>query len=115
MGSTERAALLTISDAAAERIKHLVETSETPVSGLRVSLSTKGCNGMSYVFEYAEEKKALDELIVHNGANIFVDPAAIMFIFGSEMDFVEDTLESRFVFNNPNESSRCGCGESFNI
>jgi len=115
MGSTQRAALLSITDAAADRIKHLVATSEKPVAGLRVSLSTKGCNGMSYVFEYAEEKMALDELIEYNGANVFVDPAAIMFIFGSEMDYVEDRLESRFVFSNPNEAGRCGCGESFSI
>ncbi len=107
--------LLTITDAAAERVKHLVEHSDKPVIGLRVGVSSKGCSGLSYVFEYAEEKKGLEEEIEAKGVRIFVDPAAVMFIMGSEMDYVEDTLQSGFVFTNPNAQSVCGCGESFSV
>jgi iron-sulfur cluster assembly accessory protein len=107
--------ILTITDTAAERIKTLVGKSDTEVIGLRVAISTKGCSGLSYVFEYASEKKKLEEEVSVKGVRIFVDPAAIMFIIGSEMDYVEDRLQSGFVFTNPNETSRCGCGESFSV
>jgi len=107
--------MLTVTDAAAERIRHLVENSDKPVAGLRVGVNSKGCSGLSYVFEYAEEKKKLEEEIETKGVKIFVDPAAIMFLIGSEMDYVEDRLESRFVFSNPNAKNVCGCGESFSI
>lgn len=107
--------LLTLTDAAAERVKSLMQNADEPVAGLRVSVSTKGCSGMSYVFEYATEKKKLEEEIVDKGVRIFVDPAAVMFLIGSEMDYQEDKLRSGFVFNNPNETGRCGCGESFSV
>ena len=107
--------ILTITDTAAKRVKALVEKSDTPVVGLRVGVATKGCSGLSYVFEYAAEKKGLEEEVNTKGVRIFVDPAAIMFIIGSEMDYVEDKLQNGFVFSNPNESSRCGCGESFSV
>jgi iron-sulfur cluster assembly protein len=107
--------ILTITDTAAERVKTLVGKSDTEVIGLRVGISTKGCSGLSYVFEYASEKKKLEEEVSVKGVRIFVDPAAIMFIIGSEMDYVEDRLQSGFVFTNPNETSRCGCGESFSV
>ena len=107
--------ILTITDTAAERVKTLVGKSDTEVIGLRVGISTKGCSGLSYVFEYASEKKKLEEEVSVKGVCIFVDPAAIMFIIGSEMDYVEDRLQSGFVFTNPNETSRCGCGESFSV
>lgn len=107
--------ILTLTDAAAERVKTLMENADEPVVGLRVGISTKGCSGMSYVFEYATEKKKLEEEIVDKGVRVFVDPAAVMFLIGAEMDYQEDKLRSGFVFNNPNETSRCGCGESFSV
>jgi len=107
--------ILTITDTAADRVKTLVGKGDSEVIGLRVAVSTKGCSGLSYVFEYATEKKKLEEEVAAKGVRIFVDPAAIMFIMGSEMDFVEDRLQSGFVFSNPNETSRCGCGESFSV
>ena len=107
--------LITMTDAAVGRIKELMEISETPVAGLRVGVSTKGCSGLSYVFEYAEEKKGLEEEVSVDGARVFVDAAAIMFLIGSEMDYVEDKLESKFTFTNPNATNVCGCGESFSV
>lgn len=112
---TERAQLLTLTDAAAERVKSLMAKSDKPVTGLRVGVSSKGCSGMSYVFEYAEEKVGLEEEVESKGVKIFIDPMAVMFIMGSEMDYKEDKLQSGFVFNNPNAKNVCGCGESFSV
>ncbi|HAD86766.1 MAG TPA: Fe-S cluster assembly scaffold SufA, partial [Rhodospirillaceae bacterium] len=84
-------------------------------AGVRVGIRTKGCSGMSYTLEFADEKNEFDEVVEDKGVRIFIDPKATMFIIGTEMDFVEDKLESGFVFNNPNEKGRCGCGESFHI
>jgi len=107
--------MITMTDAAAERVKTLLNNSDEPVLGLRVGVSTKGCSGMSYVFEYAAEKKPFEEEIETKGVKVFIDPMATMYLVGAEMDYVEDTLKSGFVFNNPNEKSRCGCGESFSV
>ncbi len=107
--------LITLTDAAAERVKTLVQSSDAPVLGLRVGISTKGCSGMSYVFEYAKEKRPLEEEIEAKGVRVFIDPMATMYLVGAEMDYVEDKLKSGFVFSNPNEKSRCGCGESFSV
>ena len=111
----ERPPLLTLTDAAAERVKTLMAKSDKPVTGLRVGVSSKGCSGLSYVFEYAEEKVGLEEEVESKGVKIFVDPMAVMFIMGSEMDYKEDKLQSGFVFNNPNAKNVCGCGESFSV
>jgi len=107
--------LVTISDAAADRIKYLMSNSDKPVAGLRVGVNSRGCSGMSYVFEYAEKKKGLEEEIATKGVKLFIDSAAVMFLIGSEMDYVEDKLESKFVFSNPNAKNVCGCGESFSV
>lgn len=107
--------MITISEAAANRVKALIARSEKPVAGLRVGVNSRGCSGMSYVIEYAEEKKPFEEVIEDRGVKIFVDPTAIMFLIGSEMDYAEDKLQSGFVFRNPNEKGRCGCGESFHV
>ena len=104
-----------LTDAAADRVKELMARSDDPVLGLRVAVSTKGCSGMSYDIEYAREQKKFEEVVEDKGARVFIDPAAIMFLIGSEMDYVEDRFESRFVFSNPNEKGRCGCGESFHV
>ena len=107
--------MLTLTDAAADQVKKLIDDSDTPVIGLRVSVSSKGCSGLSYVFEYVEEKKKLEEEVESKGVKIFIDPMAIMFIMGSEMDYKQDRLQSGFVFNNPNAKNVCGCGESFSV
>lgn len=107
--------ILNLTDAAAERVKSLIDKSDKPVLGLRVGVSTRGCSGMSYVVEYADEKRPLEDVIEDKGVKIFIDPTAVMFLFGSTMDYVEDKFHAGFVFSNPNEKGRCGCGESFHI
>ena len=107
--------LITLTDAAADRVKVLIGSSDDPVLGLRVGINTKGCSGLSYVFEYAKEKRPLEEEIESKGVRVFIDPMATMYLVGAEMDYVEDKLKSGFVFSNPNEKSRCGCGESFSV
>jgi iron-sulfur cluster assembly protein len=86
-----------------------------PTAGIRIGVKSKGCSGMSYSVEYADAQGKFDEVIEAEGVRIFVDPTAIMFVIGSEMDYVEDKLQSGFVFKNPNEKGRCGCGESFHV
>jgi len=110
-----RAAVITLTDAAAARVKHLMAKSPSGTGGLRVGIKSKGCSGLSYSIEYATAKGAHDEVIEDKGVTIYVDPKATMFILGSEMDYVEDKLQSGFVFRNPNEKGRCGCGESFHV
>ncbi len=107
--------MMSITDHAAERVKALLASRGKPSAGVRVGIRTKGCSGMSYTLEFADDKNEFDEVIEDKGVRIFIDPKATMFIIGTEMDFVEDKLESGFVFNNPNEKGRCGCGESFHI
>lgn len=107
--------LITLTDAAANRVKELMAKSEEPVLGLRVGVSTKGCSGMSYVVEYAKEQRKLEDVVEDKGVKIFIEPTAVMFLLGSQMDYVEDKFQSGFVFTNPNEKGRCGCGESFHV
>src|SRR5215510_8920240 len=97
-----------LTDAAAERVKVLLARRDAPAAGLRIGVKSKGCSGLSYTIEYADAKNPLDEVVA-----IFIDPKATLFIIGSEVDYVEDKLQSGFVFRNPNEKGRCGCGESF--
>ena len=107
--------IITLTDAAAERIKALMARSDDPVLGLRVGITTKGCSGLSYKIEYAREKKQFEEKVEQDGVTLFIDPTAVMFLIGSEMDYREDKFQTGFVFSNPNESGRCGCGESFHV
>jgi iron-sulfur cluster assembly protein len=107
--------MITLTESAANRVKSLMDKAEKPVLGLRVGVRTVGCSGMSYFVEYAEEKKQFEEMVEDKGVKIFIDPTAIMFLMGSEMDYKEDKMQSGFVFNNPNEKGRCGCGESFHV
>ena len=109
------APMLTLTEAAAERVKHLISRSDKPVQGLRVGISTRGCSGLRYQVEYAEAKKQFEEVVEDKGVRIFIDPTAIMFLIGSQMDYVEDKFTTGFVFTNPNEKGRCGCGESFHV
>ena len=112
---TERPQMMTITDQAAERVKALLDSRGKPSAGVRVGIRTKGCSGMSYTLEFADDKNEFDEIVEDKGVRIYIDPKATMFTIGTEMDFVEDKLESGFVFQNPNEKGRCGCGESFHI
>ena len=108
--------ILTLTDAAADRVKRLMAAADgQDVLGLRVGVKTRGCSGLSYFVEYAKEQKKFEDVIEQKGVKIFIDPTATMFILGSEMDYQEDKFQSGFVFNNPNEASRCGCGESFSV
>ncbi len=106
---------LTLTDSAVSRVKSLMGRTEKPVLGLRVGVTTMGCNGHSYQVEYAEEERPLEEVVEQDGVKIYIDPLAMMYIFGSKMDYVEDKMQSGFVFENPNETGRCGCGESFSV
>ncbi len=112
---SERPVPMTLTDAAAEQVKALLAQRSTPVAGVRIGVRSKGCSGMSYTLEYAEEKGPFDEVVEDKGVTILIDPKATMFIIGTEMDFVRDKLNSGFVFRNPNEKGRCGCGESFHV
>lgn len=107
---------ITLTESAAARVRDLVAKSgEEGVLGLRVGIKNTGCSGLSYVIEYAKERKKFEDLVEDKGVKIFIDPTAVMFILGSEMDYKEDKMFSGFVFNNPNETGRCGCGESFSV
>lgn len=111
-------AMMTITDAAAERIKGLMGkagNSEKPVLGIRLGVKTRGCNGNAYEVEYATEEKPGDEIIEAKGIKIYVDASAQLMLFGTEMDYTEDKFQSGFSFKNPNEKGRCGCGESFHV
>ncbi|HEY9164218.1 MAG TPA: iron-sulfur cluster assembly accessory protein [Magnetovibrio sp.] len=101
--------------AALAQVKALLASRGKPSLGLRIGVRTKGCSGLSYTLEFADEKNPFDEEIQVDGITVLIDPKATMFILGTEMDYVEDKLESGFVFNNPNEKGRCGCGESFHV
>lgn len=107
--------VISVTDAAAERVKKLMAKSQGEVMGLRIGVKAKGCSGMSYSVEYAKERSPGDEVVEDKGVTLFIDPKATLFIIGSEMDYVEDKLQSGFVFRNPNEKGRCGCGESFHV
>ena len=109
------APIISITDAAAERVRQLLASRNKPAAGVRVGIRTKGCSGLSYTLEYADEKGAHDEVVEAKGVTVFIDPKATLFIIGTEMDYVADKLQSGFVFTNPNEKGRCGCGESFHV
>ena len=107
--------IIKLSDNAVVRIKEIMSTAEQKSLGLRISVKSGGCAGMSYVMEYAKEINPSDEIIEEKGVKVFVDAAAVMYLLGTEMDYKKEEFSSSFVFNNPNESERCGCGESFKI
>lgn len=104
--------VVTLTDAAAERIKAIVANAAEPVEGLRVGVKNGGCAGMSYVMEMAKAPSPGDEVVEDKGAKVFVDPKAVLFLLGTQMDFQVSKLSAQFVFNNPNQTSACGCGES---
>ena len=107
--------IIKLSDNAALRIKEIMSNAEKKAVGVRVGVKSGGCAGMSYVMEYAKEINPNDEIIEDKGVKLFVDPGAIMYLLGTEMDYKKEELSSSFIFKNPNETERCGCGESFKI
>jgi iron-sulfur cluster assembly protein len=107
-----RPQVMRLSDAAAARIKEIIAKSDRPFAGVRVGVKNGGCAGMSYTLEYAEKANPTDEVINDKGVTLLVDPKAVMFLLGTEMDYKVDKLSAQFVFNNPNQTSACGCGES---
>ncbi|MSO85461.1 MAG: iron-sulfur cluster assembly accessory protein [Rhodospirillales bacterium] len=106
---------MTVSPAAALKVKALLAGRGKPSAGIRIGIRTKGCSGMTYTLEFADARTSFDEVVEAEGVTILIDPKATMFILGTEMDYREDKLESGFTFTNPNEKGRCGCGESFHV
>lgn len=107
--------VMTLTDAAAERIREIVADAAEPVAGLRVGVKNGGCAGMAYTMEFAREAAPFDEVIEDKGVTVLVDPKAVLFLLGTEMDFRREKLSAGFVFNNPNQVGACGCGESVDI
>ena len=107
--------VITLSERAAARVKEIMAQAKEPIVGLRVGVASGGCVGMSYVMEYAKKANPNDEIIEDKGVKVLIDPKAIMYLLGTEMDYKKEELSSSFVFKNPNETERCGCGESFKI
>ena len=116
MGSAKsRFKVMTLTDAAAERVREIMAQAEKPMAGLRVGVKNGGCAGMSYTMEWAEAFNPSDEVIEDKGVTVVIDPKAVLFLLGTQMDFEESKLSSGFVFKNPNQTSACGCGESVAI
>jgi len=115
MTALDRPAPISVTTAAAARAKRLIEQADRPVIGIRVGIDTKGCSGFAYNVEYAEDHGKFEDVVEKDGVKFFVDPMAVMYLLGSELDYQETKMESGFVFNNPNETGRCGCGESFSV
>ena len=107
--------VIRLSDKAAKRIKYIMSKAENSAIGVRVGVKSGGCAGMSYVMEYAKEINPNEEIIDEKGVKVLIDPKAIIYLLGTEMDYKEEKFSSQFIFKNPNETERCGCGESFKI
>ena len=107
--------IITLSENAATRIKEIMTKAESNAVGVRVGVKSGGCAGMSYIMEYTKEINPSDEIIEDKGVKVFIDAAAVMYLLGTEMDYKKEEFSSSFVFKNPNETERCGCGESFKI
>ena len=110
-----RPQVMRLTDAAADRIKAVMAKAERPIAAVRVGVKNGGCAGMEYTMEYADAVKPTDEIVEEKGVKILVDPKAVLFLLGTEMDYKTDKLQAQFVFNNPNQTSACGCGESVQI
>ena len=110
-----RPQVMRLTDAAANRIREIMGKAETPVAGLRVGVRNGGCAGMAYTMEFADTARPTDEVVEDKGVRILIDPKAVLFLLGTEMDFRTEKLSAQFVFNNPNQTSACGCGESVEL
>jgi iron-sulfur cluster assembly protein len=110
-----RPQVMRVSDAAAERLREIMSQSDHPVAGLRVGVEKGGCAGMSYTMEYADAPNPHDEIIEEKGVRVFIDPKAVLYLLGTEMDYQVDKFTAGFVFNNPNQTASCGCGQSVEL
>jgi len=110
-----RPQVMRLSEAAAARIKELMAKSDRPIAGLRVGVKNGGCAGMEYTMEYVEKVGPADEVVEDRGVKLIIDPKAVLFLLGTEMDWKVEKLSSQFIFNNPNQTSACGCGESVSL
>jgi iron-sulfur cluster assembly protein len=110
-----RPQVMRLTDAAASRIKDILARTEKPIAGVRVGVKNGGCAGMSYTMEYAEQVNPTDEIVEDKGVRLLIDPKAVLFLLGTEMDYKTEKLSTQFVFNNPNQTSACGCGESVQL
>ena len=110
-----RPQVMSVTAAAAERVKALIDGRAKPTVGIRIGVRSKGCSGMSYTLEFADKQEPMDEVVETAGVKLLIDPKASLFLIGTEMDYAEEQLKSGFVFKNPNEKGRCGCGESFHV
>ena len=115
MARRPRPKVVTLTDAAATRMRAIMDAAEENYIGVRVSVKNGGCAGMEYDLQYATEAQPLDERVEENGVLILIDPKAILFLLGTEIDYVVDKLSAKFVFNNPNQTDACGCGESVTL
>ena len=113
--SRPRSQVMRLTEAAAERLKAVMASADRPIAAVRVGVKNGGCAGMSYYMEYAETSDSLDEVIEDNGVRIFIDPKAVLFLLGTEMDYKVEKLSAQFIFNNPNQTAACGCGESVQL
>ena len=107
--------IMSVTDAAAERVREIMQESETPVTGVRVGIKNAGCAGQAYTLDYVSEAVKGDDHVVDKGVNVYVEPKATLFLLGTVMDFEEDILKSGFTFKNPNQTDACGCGESVTL
>jgi iron-sulfur cluster assembly protein len=110
-----RPKVVTLTDRAAERVREILARAEKPYAGLRVGVKNGGCAGQEYVLDYAEAPEPLDEVVEDKGVTIYVEPKSVLFLIGSEIDFETSKLAAKFVFNNPNQTDACGCGDSVTI
>ncbi|MFN3523030.1 MAG: HesB/IscA family protein [Phenylobacterium sp.] len=110
-----RPKVVTLTERAAERVREIMDKAEKPYAGLRVGVKNGGCAGQEYVLEYAETADPLDEVVEDKGVRILIEPKAVLFLLGTEIDYETTRLAAKFVFRNPNETDACGCGESVTI
>jgi len=110
-----RPQVMSVTPAAAEQVKALIDKRGRETAGIRIGVRTKGCSGLSYTLEYADKQEPMDEVVETEGVKLLIDPKASLFLIGTVMDYEEEKLKSGFVFRNPNEKGRCGCGESFHV
>lgn len=115
MNMNTRPKVMSLTDAAATRIREIVANSDKPVNGLRIGVKNGGCAGMEYTLDYAESAAPGEDVIEDKGVKLFIDPKAVLFLLGTEMDYRTEKLSSGFVFNNPNQIGACGCGESVQL
>ena len=113
--SRPRPQVMRLTDAAATRVRDLTARADSAIVGLRVGIKNGGCAGQSYTVEYAHDVRPTDEVVEDKGVKILVDPKAVLFLLGTEMDYKADKMQAQFIFNNPNQISACGCGESVQL